>query len=200
VEVLLDHSDYVSTLTGTDPQGISATVSPTGEGTTNLTAEPLFSRDGYHQLAGSPTVDAGVADPLSGDFDIDGEPRLFGAATDIGADEWAPPPEEDEEEERRPGPVGPPPPPPAPETIFLRHPGKRTAAHLARFYFVSDLEDASFECKLDGRRFLRCGSRLKVLVKRGTHVLFVRAVDETGVFDPTPAAFRWRVSAAKRGH
>jgi hypothetical protein len=40
----------------------------------------------YRQAAGSPTIDAGLNDPFSGPFDIDGEPRQVGT-TDIGADE-----------------------------------------------------------------------------------------------------------------
>ncbi len=38
-----------------------------------------------HQLAGSPTVDAGVNDVANGTSDPDGNPRILGAATDIGA-------------------------------------------------------------------------------------------------------------------
>lgn len=45
-----------------------------------------------HQLRGSPTIDAGTAAVTVGATDFDGDPRVFGTATDIGADEYLPPP------------------------------------------------------------------------------------------------------------
>lgn len=45
-----------------------------------------------HQLRGSPTIDAGSAAPALGERDIDGDVRTYGAATDIGADEYLSPP------------------------------------------------------------------------------------------------------------
>ncbi len=41
----------------------------------------------FHQLSGSPTVDAGVADAQLDAFDLDLNPRTLGAAPDMGADE-----------------------------------------------------------------------------------------------------------------
>ena len=67
----------------------------------NQEAEPLFAAPAsldFHQLAGSATIDAGVAIPFLGTADPDGHARTLGAAPDIGADEFPPPP--------------PPPPPP----------------------------------------------------------------------------------------
>ena len=45
-----------------------------------------------HQLRGSPTIDAGTTSGLPAATDFDGDPRVFGAAVDIGADEYLPPP------------------------------------------------------------------------------------------------------------
>ena len=53
----------------------------------NQTAAPLLDSDGYHQLAGSSTIDAGSATPDLGSADIDAESRVSGIAVDIGADE-----------------------------------------------------------------------------------------------------------------
>ncbi|MCZ7586432.1 MAG: hypothetical protein M5R36_25605 [Deltaproteobacteria bacterium] len=62
----------------------------------NISARPDFTApDDFHLSADSACVDAGV-DPspwdLEGrsDFDLDGDARPFGAAPDIGADEWRP--------------------------------------------------------------------------------------------------------------
>jgi hypothetical protein len=58
-----------------------------------LAVQPRFVAAGnYHQAAGSITIDAGADTPLDGPVDFDGDPRLLGAHTDIGADEFAPPP------------------------------------------------------------------------------------------------------------
>jgi hypothetical protein len=61
----------------------------------NQDVEPLFASPAaldFHQVAGSPTIDAGVATPLLGTGDFDGNARTLGAAPDIGADEYVPPP------------------------------------------------------------------------------------------------------------
>lgn len=48
--------------------------------------EPVFAAAGdYHEVLGSPTIDAGKPDPASGSSDLDGSVRTFGAGTDIGA-------------------------------------------------------------------------------------------------------------------
>jgi hypothetical protein len=63
-------------------------------GAANQTAAPLFVDAGagdYREAAGSPTIDAGVADQL-GPSDFDGNPRTLGSAPDIGAYEFVPPP------------------------------------------------------------------------------------------------------------
>src|SRR6185436_5130601 len=53
---------------------------------TNIVDPPRLAADGYHQLPDSPTVDADSSEP-DGGFDIDGDARTIGVATDIGADE-----------------------------------------------------------------------------------------------------------------
>jgi Ca2+-binding RTX toxin-like protein len=72
--------------------GTGATVTDPGTGT-NQTAPPLFVNAAigdFHQLAGSPTIDAGAVVDLMGTADIDGDPRMVGVAPDIGADEFVP--------------------------------------------------------------------------------------------------------------
>jgi hypothetical protein len=65
------------------------------QGAGNQTVPPLFvdvANGDYREAAGSPTVDAGVADPLLGPLDLAGNTRILGAAPDIGAFEFVPPP------------------------------------------------------------------------------------------------------------
>ncbi|HEV3229142.1 MAG TPA: choice-of-anchor Q domain-containing protein [Solirubrobacteraceae bacterium] len=67
----------------------SPSISPgVTDGGHNQIAPPLFvdaPNGDYHQQAGSPTIDAGVADPLAGPVDLDGLNRVSGPAPDIGA-------------------------------------------------------------------------------------------------------------------
>jgi hypothetical protein len=57
----------------------------------NQVAPPLLADAGtgdFHQLSGSPTINAGTPDVLLGALDLDGEARTQGPAVDIGADEF----------------------------------------------------------------------------------------------------------------
>jgi hypothetical protein len=96
--ISLTHSNYASV----DAAASSGTnFSYTLPGTNgNQTASPLFvdaAAGNLHELAGSPTIDAGIADPLVGATDLEGAARsqpssCLGAAPtpDIGAYEFAP--------------------------------------------------------------------------------------------------------------
>jgi hypothetical protein len=68
------------------------------DGGGNQEAEPLFGAPAaldFHELAGSPTVDAGGITPSLRATDLDGKPRVQGTAPDIGAYETqrVPPPD-----------------------------------------------------------------------------------------------------------
>jgi hypothetical protein len=59
----------------------------------DIAAEPQFANvesGDFHELSGSPTVDAGALAPQSGAVDPDANPRTIGAAPDIGAYEFDP--------------------------------------------------------------------------------------------------------------
>jgi hypothetical protein len=67
----------------------SATSLP-GAGSLDVPTDQMFPQlliGGIHPAAGSPTIDAGTA---SGLFDLDGNARTLGPATDMGAYEWVP--------------------------------------------------------------------------------------------------------------
>jgi hypothetical protein len=98
-----------------------------------------------------------------------------------------------------PGPA-PAPRPSAPSTTLLRHP-KAVVHARARsvrlvFRFGSDSAGAAFLCRVDRRPYRSCASRFVRRYGLGRHVLEVKAQGPTGVTDPTPAVFRFRVRSA----
>jgi hypothetical protein len=97
-------------------------------------------------------------------------------------------------------PVAPPPPPDrtAPETRITSGPAGLVKVRSARFYFVSTEARSTFECRVDGRPFVRCASpQLYGGLRDGRHVFEVRAVDAAGNRDATPARRVWFVDATK---
>jgi hypothetical protein len=86
--ITLDHSNYATIQDNTDEGGGSAMITQPGFGT-NQTDAPLLAADGFHERAGSPTIDKGAMDPTVGTMDIDGQSRTIGPLPDIGADEHA---------------------------------------------------------------------------------------------------------------
>jgi TolB protein len=74
-----------------------------------------------------------------------------------------------------------------------KHPAKRTRRRMALFTLFSNVAGSSFECRLDRRRFLPCGSPFRRRVKVGRHRFRLRAVAADGTPDPTPATYRWTV-------
>jgi hypothetical protein len=84
-EIVVSHSNFDSV----GKEGGSKVTEAGG----NQTAQPLFvdaAKGDYREVAGSPTIDAGVNDQL-GALDFAGNPRVLGAAPDIGAYETAGP-------------------------------------------------------------------------------------------------------------
>ncbi|MCS7459823.1 right-handed parallel beta-helix repeat-containing protein [Paenibacillus doosanensis] len=71
--------------------GFSAYQTATGNDAHSLFADPQFVNEAghdFHLKAVSPAIDAGYTDTaIIGDYDIDGQPRVQGAAVNIGADE-----------------------------------------------------------------------------------------------------------------
>jgi hypothetical protein len=88
--------------------------------------------------------------------------------------------------------------PKAPETTILRHPPKLVRTRLARaqvvFRFGSDQRGVTFLCKVDRAAFRACRPRFVRRLAVGAHVLKVRARSVSGLTDPTPAAFRFRIA------
>jgi hypothetical protein len=77
--ITIDHSNFdtTSVLAG-------GTITDAGN---NQTTAPMLAADNVHQLAASPTINAGAVDGSSGTTDVDGQSRTLGMDPDIGADE-----------------------------------------------------------------------------------------------------------------
>jgi hypothetical protein len=125
-----------------------------------------------------------------------------------GPSETVPPLEEVNPGNPQPGPTNgqptaptptpsPQPAPVAPGTTILRHPPKLVHTRLARarivFRFGSDQRGVNFLCKLDRSALGLCGARTVRRLAAGSHVLKVEARSTSGLTDPTPAAFRFRI-------
>ncbi|QSQ13154.1 DUF4215 domain-containing protein [Myxococcus landrumensis] len=79
----------------------------------------------------------------------------------------------------------------APDTSFVRSPPGRTDATEAEFDYGSTENGVRYECSLNGGPYTACGTTYDV--SHGDHTLRVRAVDEAGNVDATPAEYRWTV-------
>jgi hypothetical protein len=86
--ITLENSDFDTSEAVSMNNGTASVTAPGAP--TNIIAPPLLAADGFHELAASPTIDAGATDASSGTADIDGQSRKIGPETDIGADEKAP--------------------------------------------------------------------------------------------------------------
>ena len=69
-------------------------------------------------------------------------------------------------------------------------PGSKTSV---KFVFGSSERGSTFRCRMDARPFTRCSSPKTYRVGVGKHTFKVRAVDSSGMPDPTPAKRVFRV-------
>jgi hypothetical protein len=93
--MVVDHSNWTTQETVATSGGTAQLIPGAGNQTGPTAAAPLFAdaaSGDYRSLEGSPTIDAGIADAVNGPLALGGRPRTVGAATDIGADEFAPSP------------------------------------------------------------------------------------------------------------
>jgi hypothetical protein len=89
-----------------------------------------------------------------------------------------------------------------PETAISDGPAKLTRSATASFEFsgsdnLTPSEQIGFSCSLDGSAYAGCSQPLSV--SGGVHRLAVRASDELGNVDATPAEYRWRVDLTRPG-
>jgi hypothetical protein len=86
----------------------------------------------------------------------------------------------------------------APQTTLRGRPPHRTADRTPTFRFGADEAGSSFQCKIDRKPFRPC--RSPFTTKRlalGMHIFKIRARDESGKLDPSPASYRFRVIAKR---
>ncbi len=83
----------------------------------------------------------------------------------------------------------------APETTIISGPATTTSERTPRFEFASSEPGvSSFECRLDGAPFASCSSPYTTApLPDGSHTFEVRATDNAGNTDPTPATYSFTV-------
>jgi CSLREA domain-containing protein len=90
----------------------------------------------------------------------------------------------------------PPPDTTAPETTIDSGPAGTTTDTSATFTFSADEPGATFECALDGSVYAACASpHAATDLAVGSHTFEVRATDQAGNVDDTPASHTWTVEA-----
>jgi subtilisin family serine protease len=172
------------------------------------TAEP-FSGFGPCAQGGGPVEAVGALEAIEGasfpaaetcEPPKSPEGQVFVAPGNWGAENPPSPPPPTPQPQPEPQPQ-PKPEPVAPSTSVAKHPPKvvRTSGRSVRlvFRFSSDQSDATFLCKVDSSPFAPCGAQLSRRFKPGSHVVKVRARGASGLLDPTPAIFSFRVLSVR---
>ena len=180
VQVDLAGSNYAEEQEDVASGGGTVVITDAGTGT-NQTAAPMFvdaANGDFHQAEGSPTIDAGVSDPVNGSTDFEGDPRAARGPTaacpervDIGADERVTALECD-----------------PPDTSIASGPDASTTDATPTFGLASDETGATFECRVDAGAFAPCATPFTTAaLGLGAHTLQARATDPSGNVDDTPA-------------
>jgi hypothetical protein len=82
----------------------------------------------------------------------------------------------------------------APQTTLKQTPPHRTHDRTPTFQFAADEKGATFQCKVDGKPYKTCRSPFTTRrLSLGHHVFKVRARDDSGTTDPSPATFSFKV-------
>lgn len=81
-----------------------------------------------------------------------------------------------------------------PNTTIVKKPKKMTSDTKATFRFRSSEAGQKFKCRLGSRPWKACTKTTTYTVGRGKHTLRVRAIDQAGNRDETPASYSWTVA------
>ncbi len=80
----------------------------------------------------------------------------------------------------------------APETTITATPPNPSNSADATFEFASSEPNSTFECRIDGGAWTPCTNPQTYNgLSNGSHTFEVRATDQTGNVDPTPASYTW---------
>src|SRR5207302_1927127 len=90
---------------------------------------------------------------------------------------------------------------PSPETLIFTGPDEASRSSTATFGVgIAGLGAATFECRVDGGAWSACGESEGVVtyteLADGTHLFEVRAHNDDGGTDPTPAQRQWTIDTA----
>ncbi|HWA54962.1 MAG TPA: hypothetical protein VG816_12400 [Solirubrobacterales bacterium] len=189
VEVALTHSSYFNP---TEENG--ATITPGGGTEGNLETAPLLADPAagdFHELAGSPTIDAALSSPADGALDLDGnvrsQPSSISCAgpgpslPDIGAYELVPPAPSCPVSTRATAIANPTPAPAPPGRAGVKILALRKHGSAVTFRFAGTGEASGFQCRLDRHKWSRCRSPKRYShLEPGKHRLAVRAIGPSG--------------------
>jgi subtilisin family serine protease len=85
------------------------------------------------------------------------------------------------------------------ETVVLEQPKRKTRKRHVSFTFDSTTHrPATFLCQMDRRPFAPCADVTSYRVRYGKHTFAVKAVDQIGREDPTPATAKFKVKKKKK--
>jgi hypothetical protein len=207
IEVAATHSSYSGTI-----EENGATMTP--EGTAgNQTAAPLLvnpAAGDFHELAGSPTIDAALSSPVNGEFDLGGNARSLpstatcagtGAALpDIGAYEYVAPSPSCGSSGSSAASAAHPAGPTAPSPRRSRGGARITAVHVSgsnvSLKFVAVGGATRFRCRLDRAKWHPCHSPVRYRhLAPGSHRISVKAVGPAGDSFAKPAKRRFSIAA-----
>lgn len=86
----------------------------------------------------------------------------------------------------------------APQTTLKSKPAHRTHDRTPSFRFHADEPGSTFQCKLDHKAFGACRSPFTTKrLRPGPHTFKVRARDDSGKLDPSPASYSFKVIASQ---
>jgi trypsin len=91
-----------------------------------------------------------------------------------------------------------------PETTITKGPRKNLKTRKkrrrakAKFAFSASEPGTRFECSVDGAALTACESPFKVKTRKGKHLFQVRATDQAGNVDATPASRGWKVKKRRK--